>query len=467
MDDEALYDVRRWSKQTFGGCRLADERHRKRVIEIGAILAQRPADSLSAACGTDEAARLGGYRLIENDRVNPDAIAEGGFAATVERADDVRRMLAASDTTTLSFSHAASLSLGDVGGPKACNVHGWHVHSSLLINADGPMVIGLIDQQWRCRDPAGRGRKHQRKQRAYNEKESFKWQATSVRLSQRLGPVMDRVIELCDAEADVYEFLDYKVKNNQRFIVRVSQNRCLSDADEKLWTHLGQQEALGQITVNVPQRGGRVARQATLTLRAAQVTLRPPSRLVGPQLEPLTLNAVLVEELSCPSDAEPLHWRLYTGEPAQTFEQVKQVTLDYGQRWQVEDFHKAWKSGCKVEEQRQQTPCNLQRMAQIRGFVATRLLQLKQHAALAPETPCEPLLDRVTWKCLYLSTEKDSRSLPDKPPSQRWALHAVARLGGWNDSKHTGRPGWAALIRGWDALQSRITGYRLALAGPL
>lgn len=467
MDDVILYDVRQWSQQTFGRCRLADERLRKRVIEIGTVLAQRPAASLSAACGTDEAARLGGYRLIENDRVDPEAIAEGGFAATVECASDVPRMLAASDTTTLSFHHAGSSSLGDVGAPKDCRVHGWQVHSSLLINADGPTVIGLIDQQWRCRDRAGRGRKHQRRERAYIEKESFKWQATSERLSRRLGTVMDRVIELCDAEADVYEFLEYKVKNKQHFIVRISQNRCLSDADEKLWTHLGQQAALGQMTTNIPQRGGRVARQATLTLRAARVTLRPPNRVVGAKLEPLTLNAVLVEELNPPPNVEPLHWRLYTTEPAQTFEQVKQVVTDYRQRWQVEDFHKAWKSGCKVEEQRQQTPDNLQRMAQIRAFVATRLLQLKQHAALAPEAPCEPLLDTVSWKCLYLSTEKHPESFPDKPPSQRWALHAVARLGGWHDSKHTGRPGWAALIRGWAELQSRLTGYRLALAGPL
>lgn len=273
-----------------------------------------------------------------------------------------------------------------------------------------------------------------------------------------------RVIELCDAEADVYEFLAYKVKHRQRFIVRVGQDRCLSDADEKLLTHLRGRAALGEMTVRVPQRGGRVAREVKVTLRAVQVTLRPPARPDG-KLASLTLNALLVEECDPPSGVEPLLWRLYTSEPAHTLAQAQQVAADDTQRWQVEEFHKAWKSGCRVEEQRQQTPANLQRMAQIRAFVATRLLQLKQHAAAKPQASCEPLLDTATWQCLQLSTRKHGERLPDAPPSLQWALHAVARLGGWNDIKHTGRPGWQAFIRGWEQLQARLIGYRLAIEG--
>lgn len=468
MDRMIQHTEQQWAHQTFGNCCLPDRRLRHRLIGVGACLARRPEASLSAACRTDAAARLGGYRLIENDRVDAEAIAEGGFTATVQAARHASRLLAASDTTTLTYPHAAAEELGDVGGPadpRGRGARGWLVHSSVLIDAERKTAVGLIDQQWRVRVWEGRGRKHARKRRPYEEKESFKWQATSERLAARLGDQMGRVIELCDAEADVYEYLVFKVNRHHRFVVRIAQDRRLSDADERLWAHLRAQPALGEKTVQVAQKGGRAAREATVTLRSATVTLHPPWRAGDKALAPMTLQAVLVEEEHPPDGVEPLRWRLYTSELAQMFEQAQQVVDDYAQRWQVEEFHKAWKSGCKVEEQRQQTAANLQRMAQIRAFVAVRLLQLKQHAALAPEKSCAPLIDEATWKCLWLSVEK--QPLPEQPPTQQWLLRAVARLGGWNDSKRTGRPGWEALMRGWQELQTLLAGYQLALTGPL
>lgn len=467
MDTATLGDAQVWAEKVFGGCRMMDRRHERRLVQVAELLAKKPDASLPAACGEDTAAQLGAYRLIENERVDPQAIADGGFAATVESAAGAERMLMASDTTTLRFRHAAAASLGDIGGPAERDARGWLVHSSLLIDAQQRTAIGLIDQQWHCRDPQQRGRKHQRRQRPYEQKESFKWQANSERVADRLGPVMARVVELCDAEADIYEYLQYKVQNRQRFVVRVAQDRALSESDQKLWQHLGAQRALGQMTIEVRQKGGRAARQATLTLRAARVTLRPPHRRGQGRPEPLSVQAVLAEEENPPADVDnPLCWRLYTSEPATTLGQARQVVEDYGGRWQIEEFHKAWKSGCKVEQQRQQTPDNLQRIAQVQAFVAVRLLQIQQHAALKPDKPCQPLLDELGWKCLWLSAEKSP--LPDQPPSQRWALHAIARLGGWHNSKRTGRPGWTALTRGWQELQARLTGYRLAVEwGPL
>lgn len=174
-----------WAHQTFARCHLPDRRLLRRLIRIGAALARRPVASLSAACGTDDAARLGGYRLIENDRVDAEAIAEGGFEATVCAARNVERILAPSDTTTLSFAHSVADELGDIGGPQERDARGWLVHSSMLIDARTGTAIGLIDQQWRVRSPEGRGRKHARKGRAYEEKESFKWQATAECIVRR------------------------------------------------------------------------------------------------------------------------------------------------------------------------------------------------------------------------------------------------------------------------------------------
>ncbi|MBI4568194.1 MAG: hypothetical protein HY719_07340 [Planctomycetes bacterium] len=56
------------------------------------------------------------------------------------------------------------------------------------------------------------------------------------------------------------------------------------------------------------------------------------------------------------------------------------------------------------------------------------------------------------------------RSLTLPAPARPDRSLTLAALGGWKDTKRTGRVGWEALWRGWDRLQERVTGYRVALA---
>ena len=50
--------------------------------------------------------------------------------------------------------------------------------------------MGLIDQQRWIRDDEERGKRNTRKQRPYEEKESFKWQQSSESIEHRLGAQM-------------------------------------------------------------------------------------------------------------------------------------------------------------------------------------------------------------------------------------------------------------------------------------
>ena len=55
----------------------------------------------------------------------------------------------------------------------------------------------LIEQtHWR-RETKAYGNKHQRKKRAYEEKESYKWEQASVQMVGRLGRNMARTISVC------------------------------------------------------------------------------------------------------------------------------------------------------------------------------------------------------------------------------------------------------------------------------
>jgi len=176
----------------------------------------------------------------------------------------------------------------------------------------------------------------------------------------------------------------------------------------------------------------------------------------------LQLNVVRVYE-PC-ANKEALEWVLLSSEAVHTVEQVKKIVRYYELRWRIEEYHKAWKSGTGAERLRQQSPGNLEKMLTLTAFVAVRLLQLREqlHQDKPGEaaTSCEAVLQRDEWQVLWLTQRKTA--LPASPPSIAWACLALARLGGFLDTKHTGRPGWNTLWEGWQRLQERVQGLRLA-----
>lgn len=215
--------------------------------------------------------------------------------------------------------------------------------------------------------------------------------------------------------------------------------------------------------MQIPQRGGRKAREAKLLLRSATVELLAPAGRSVAQGS-LSVNVVLAEELDAPAQAEPLRWVLLTTEAVRSAEQARQVVRYYELRWRIEDYHKAWKSGVGVERQRFQTIDNLERMLVITAFLAVRLLQLRERLDAPvdkPETTCETVLSEDEWKVLWLSTEH-LQPLPKIAPSARWAFYAIAKLGGFTDTKRTGRPGWDTIWHGWFRLRERLHGYQLS-----
>ena len=106
---------------------------------------------------------------------------------------------------------------------------------------------------------------------------------------------------------------------------------------------------------------------------------------------------------------------------------------------------------------------NLERMAVVLAFVAVRLLQLREAldepaaAKGRTERPCTEVLSASEWKVLWITRER-SRP-PKRAPSLRWAYEAIAKLGGWADTKRTGKASWQTMWHGWFRLQERVEAY--------
>ena len=135
-----------WSELTFGCADLGDTRRTKRLVTVAAELSAHTGNSLSSSCEGYTALVTGAYRLIENEAVKPEAIAEASFQANAKIARQSRLILALEDTTTLGYKHSVRSELGDLGGPEGSKTRGFHVHSVFLVDADTERSIGLIDQ---------------------------------------------------------------------------------------------------------------------------------------------------------------------------------------------------------------------------------------------------------------------------------------------------------------------------------
>jgi len=461
MNETILFHTPSWAQVMFGGCQLGDVRRTRRVVKMAGQLAAHTGRSLAQACDGDEIAQEGAYRLVRNTQVRPEAVMAGGFRATARQAASHPRLLEIQDSTTLSYRHAVRHGLGELGGPGAHAGTGVWVHSSLLVDADSEQTVGLIEQNYWSRPAGKRRRREPHKEWAYEDKESYKWQRASARVAARLGAVMAQVITVCDREADVFEYIHYKCRQGERFIVRAAQDRGLGGEEQRLFARVRTHGIRrGQMRVQIPQRGGRAARHARLVLRSAEETLAIPHRPGGAGLSPCRVKVVVAEETG--RSREKLGWILLTSEAVDSAAQVQDILRCYGLRWRIEEFHKAWKSGAGVEALRMQHRDNLLKMAGLLAFVAVRLLQLREaldNKGLAA-IPCTQVLGAEEWKLLWVSTQR-RKVLPKEAPTLKWACLAIAKMGGFTDTKRTGRASWGTIWLGWYRLNERINGYRL------
>jgi hypothetical protein len=265
-------DATRWAHENFGGCDLGDKRRGARLVRVAGDLARHAGSSLLKACDGDGATAEGLYRLLRNEDVSAAAIAEGGFEATARRARSSEMLLAVEDSTSLVYRHSVADELGATSTNAQAVNRGFIVHSVVLLDGDSGATVGLIEQRRWKRVAEEHGKARQRKRRAYEDKESFKWQRAGQAVRARLGESLsDRVVSVCDREADITEYLLWQQSVGGRYVVRAAHDRNLSGEQQRLWQALQQATELRRHEIKIPQRGGRAARRARVSLRAQAV----------------------------------------------------------------------------------------------------------------------------------------------------------------------------------------------------
>lgn len=406
------------------------------------------------------------YRLLDNPGVTHESVTASHVRWTLEETRAAGVYLLIEDTTTLNYQGLESAKgLGPIG---ADYTRGLLVHSCLVTRADldtgSHTPLGLLGQTaWARRVERPKGRRksngrgkecnHARQTRgSRGDSESGRWTGA---MAQAGGPIPGtQWIYVADRESDIYEVFQSCRVNGSDFVVRAAHDRALAQEhrSECLKAAAARAPVLGETTMELPD-GGRVK----MRVRAESLTLKGPPR-PGGALEDHAVNLVVIERTDVKAGEESLRWVLLTSLAVESLASCLRVVRAYKCRCLIEEFHKALKTGLKVEESQLSDARRLMALTGILSVVAVSLLRTRAAARQAPET----LLDDHEADQTMVKVLEATHPPPAGKKTRKWFHRGIARLGGFMGRKGDGDPGWLTLWRGWQTLQVLARGYELA-----
>ncbi len=321
--------------------------------------------------------------------------------------------------------------------------------------------MGLLDQKTWAREPKQKGKKKQKKKRSLFEKESKRWFSSLVATELSI-PDETVVVTIGDREADIFDLFALERRANSHLLIRAEHNRRVDHPSKYLKAAIGQTEAAGEMKVEIPRAKDCSARTATLTIRYAALTIKPPSHsAASSQLQPITVNVIWACEDN-PSDevVSPVSWLLLTTLPVECLSDAVRYVRWYSYRWLIERYHFTLKSGCRLEELQLETADRIERALATYAIVAWRLLWLTYEARVNPELPCDRVLETYEWQALYAHIHK-SVTAPSRPPCLRQAVRWIAQLGGFLGRKSDKEPGVKTIWRGMRRLHDISSTWKL------
>ena len=417
--------------------------------------------------------------MLNNAKVTHAAILHAHRARCLEQLACMGpcKVLLLHDTTVLDYSGLDIADLGQVGDGHG---RGLYAHNSLAVIPQTRQVVGLFNQILHKRAKVPKGEtKAERAARA--DRESRLWKQAAVDVPLSLMPPGVTVTDVSDRGSDITEYIDYEIRSGREFIVRSMHNRTLAenekkDADaaekggvdgidapnpqvRKLHERLRGLASMGHYMLRVPAKGGGW-REATIHLAYAPLSIQPPRQARGEHgPEPMQIFGVIARETDAPAKEEPVEWMLLTNRPLDSAEQAREVVEDYACRWMVEDYHKAKKTGCSIEETQLTTRHALDNFIALTSVLAVHVLRLR---CKARDEQIREQPARLHEEELKVQIAAADSKHPDWRLMTVWEFFvAVARMGGYVLNPHKKPPGWITLWRGYTRLQDMCEGVRV------
>lgn len=448
-----------WIYEEFKNLAINCGRTINRFIQTMITLSKKPNESIAAA-SKDRAEAKAIYRLLQNAKLTEEVVLSSHRKQTIqniiESGEDI--IFSVQDTSDISYTNLkATTGLGEYGGEERSK--GLKVHTTIAVTPTG-VIKGILDQKIWVRDPAERGKRKTRLKRPIEQKESYKWLEAMDQSNKRI-PQRVKVINICDREADQFEFFYKAIKENKFFLVRAMHNRALDEG--KLFDKVHNEKVAGEFIVEIPRdtRRNNKKRNARLEVKYAKIVIPVPLKRQNKfsKEEFLEINLVLAKEKDGPKGIEPIEWYLVTNVEIASFDEAVEKIKWYTQRWKIERFHYILKSGCKIEELQEEDAAQLKKLILMYSIIAARILCITYLARQEPDSSCEVMFQEEEWKVLYRIANKTPYT-PQEAPTMKEAVSYIAKLGGFLGRNGDGDPGVKVVWRGLKELNVVLKYYK-------
>ena len=455
-----------WAKDEASLANFGDSRLDNRMSKVLSELGDRPNLSITAAC-KGRAEWTAAYRFFDNERVTFAKVLEPHIAQTKARMAQEKVVLIVQDTTEIDLTRPEQevIGAGELDGSR----QGLLLHLLEAFTTDGIPLGAVWAEEWNRTDgvshESAEKKSRDRKHKPIEEKESFRW-LTGLRKAREAAQELPdtRCICVSDSESDIYEvFAEPRGELPVDWLIRACQDRALHGEEGKLVSdQLMATPVLYEVELVVRGRSAKTAvedrarrqsretRRARVEVRAATVTLRPPSR-PDRKLPPVRVNVVLVREPNPPPGEPAIEWMLVTTLPIDTLEMVRLIVEYYCVRWSIEIFFRTLKSGCRIERRRFE---HIDRVLPCIGLyliVAWRTMYVCRMGRACPDLDCEAIFEPSEWKAVWTAVKRGKP--PKKSPRLGEMVHLVASLGGYIERKNS-EPGtqtlWIGMQRMYD-----------------
>jgi len=415
-------DAQQWAQQEFGGAQLGDTRLSRRLVTSANTKAKTPSRAFCGAAKGDQAAMKGYYRMIEQPDTS--AVTMSNILAP-HRQQTARRMMAQKtvlclqDGSELNYTNLDSCKgLGELkANQTGAKTYGLNLHSTLAVTSNG-LPLGVLKAQCLAPNPRSADDKRKPSQIPIEEKKTFVWiehHRDLVALASTMPQT--RLVDVCDREADFFEFFDEQRNNpGVDVLIRAQHDRNLKETPFKLFAAVRQAPIEGHIQVPIPRQSARTKkskqkaqavrpkRLADLTLRYRQIKLPAPEYYAD--RPPVTVNLIHAVEENPPANTNAVEWFLLTTVAINSAADIEQCLRWYTLRWRIEDWHRVLKSGCSIDKLMHETAERLRRAIAINLVIGWRIMLMTLLGRETPGLPAEVLFSDIEIRTLRAYAKK-------------------------------------------------------------
>ena len=430
---------------------FGDVRRDQRFITLLENIGKNPGASIPKQSGDWYNAKAA-YNFFRNERVTLESLQKTISAYGVSKVKDLEEVLIIHDMSNISFNHLEAEGLGYLDNKEG---RGIMCYTAMAASVEG-LPLALMYQHTWTRPLEELGKAKNRKQRSFEDKESFEWHAGMTNVSEGLGESVKK-IHIADRGADIYEVFFCGYEPNTDLLIRAHYNRKLRDGSE-LWNSVANEQSAGTIMLKIPDEKGRKKVEIEAEIRYKKVEILRPSRS-NDKYESVELTAIEVTQTGQVSNEEErICWRLLTTLEVSSLTDVVKYITWYTYRWLIERFHYVLKSGTKIEELQLKDATSLQKAIAVYSLAGFKIMQMVYQSRHYPDVSCEVVLTKAEWIALYIMINP-GKEIPKNPPGFSQAVQWIARLGGHLARNSDGPPGLKTVWLGYQRLSDTATFY--------